>query len=1165
MNASFESMKFLGCIFLFIAVIMNWTSPVIALESDSNVSLSVEERVWLKAHPTIRLAYPPGHEPTLMEDGEGKLVGVLADYFELINQRLETNISLTLVPWQEVDGRIRNKEIEGLAVATSRRVKALGLLPTKRKLSSYVVVYGQGPADSLKFPDDLHGSRVAVLSGYNHTDFAVDQIRDKAEIVPVKSPREGLESVHQGRVDFFIGAISNNYLISKYQFFGIAALHVFWDQPYRVGPAARSDLPELATILEKGASLITDDEFDVIVARWTKVRRAEMQVELTPDERIWLDQHPNIELGYTDAFEPELIVNPDGSYRGTLIDVLDLVNKRLGTDIKVAVKPIPDLIDQVNKKELAGVLAIHPTYADKLGWLTTQSYMTSYPTVFTRKDFNFNTPADLAGKKIALIDKVFFSQNLVNIYGEEATPVKVESALKGMGKVKDGTVDLFIGSSSNSYLLGKYQFFDLATAFQFYDYPITNVMGVRSDWPQLVSILNKGLQSISVEEIESIYRKWIIVPEQIEAIELTADEQTWLAQKHTVRVRATNWPPYMIIKENGLPEGISVEYLKLISERSGIDFEYEVTNQPFADFLENMEQHQGPDLTSLIVSTPEREQYLSFTTPYTSSPYVIFARDNGQIFLDLNSLDGKTVALPRGFIMQKFLERDFPEINLVLLENSEQALLAVSTGKVDAYIGNLTVSTHILQKSGLSNLRIVGATTYGDQVLSMGSRKDWPELTSIMNKALASITEEEKTAIRNKYIALRYEQGIDRAEVMKWVLVIIAVTATILFLFFFWNRLLALKVKKRTAALESEINERKRVEELFSKAFHYQPNAMQIINVKTGERREFNDAYVKLCGYSEDELLENSVFTQSLWVDIQKQKQVTEELVKNGYVIDFPMDIRTKSGEIRHLLGSASLLDLEDGNLAIAAHVDITEHKQAQERVQQYQQRLKAMASQLTIVEEKERSRLAADLHDHVGQTLAFSRIQIAKAKKYASEEKLVSILDEISQSLLKAIQDTKELVFDLSSPLLNELGIRAATHHWLEENVGRKHGIEFELVGAEIRSFLSKDVRSILFRNVRELLANVIRHAQATKVLVSLVDNVTDLKIVVSDNGIGCDVHELKNREGGMKKFGLFSIRERMEDMGGSMEIISEPGKGCRVILFIPLDPNNEQAATEI
>ena len=192
---------------------------------------------------------------------------------------------------------------------------------------------------------------------------------------------------------------------------------------------------------------------------------------LTTEERVWLKAHPDIELGYPGAFEPAVIVNEDGSYRGTLVDILALLNQRLRTDFKLTVKSIPDIISQVNRKALGGVLSIHPGHADKYGWLKTKPYMNSYPTVFTKKGFTFTRPSDLAGKKIALIDKIFFSQKLVDRYGAGSTLIKVKNSREGLERVRDGSADLYIGSSRKSYLLSKYQFFDLAPSFKFYDHP----------------------------------------------------------------------------------------------------------------------------------------------------------------------------------------------------------------------------------------------------------------------------------------------------------------------------------------------------------------------------------------------------------------------------------------------------------------------------------------------------------------------------------------------------------------------------------------------------------------------------------------------------------------------------------------------------------------------
>ena len=106
---------------------------------------------------------------------------------------------------------------------------------------------------------------------------------------------------------------------------------------------------------------------------------------------------------------------------------------------------------------------------------------------------------------------------------------------------------------------------------------------------------------------------------------------------------------------------------------------------------------------------------------------------------------------------------------------------------------------------------------------------------------------------------------------------------------------------------------------------------------------------------------------------------------------------------------------------------DISARKQAEEQISNYQERLKALASQLTVTEEKERRRIAVDLHDRIGQSLALARIQIAAGKKSAADDGLAVKLDDISEILREAVQDTRHLIFDLSPPAMHEIGLGAA------------------------------------------------------------------------------------------------------------------------------------------
>jgi PAS domain S-box-containing protein len=271
--------------------------------------------------------------------------------------------------------------------------------------------------------------------------------------------------------------------------------------------------------------------------------------------------------------------------------------------------------------------------------------------------------------------------------------------------------------------------------------------------------------------------------------------------------------------------------------------------------------------------------------------------------------------------------------------------------------------------------------------------------------------------------------------------------------------------------------------------------------------------------------------------------------------LDLDYRIVTPQSAVKHCRRRGRLI-LDDQGIpshAIGTTEDITQRKLVEQQILEYQQRLQSLASQLTLTEERERRRIARELHDEVGQRLTFARMGLASAREVTSEAKREAILNDVSQSVRQAIGDIRDLIFELSSPLLDEVGLAAGLSEWLQEQVARKHGIETEFIHDGRQVLLDDDVRAMVFRSVRELLTNVVKHAQAKRVMVRLEGEGTQVRIVVEDDGLGFDtnaVPKTMGREGG---FGLFSIQERMAALGGSLALTSEPGQGCKAVLTAP------------
>jgi PAS domain S-box-containing protein len=232
---------------------------------------------------------------------------------------------------------------------------------------------------------------------------------------------------------------------------------------------------------------------------------------------------------------------------------------------------------------------------------------------------------------------------------------------------------------------------------------------------------------------------------------------------------------------------------------------------------------------------------------------------------------------------------------------------------------------------------------------------------------------------------------------------------------------------------------------------------------------------------------------------------------------------------------------------------DITKRKHAEVKLLDYQEKLQSLASELSLVEERERRSIATDLHDQIGQTLSVIKMRCFELRDNLREPNLLRQIDEIKELVKQTIQDTRSLTFELSPPVLYELGLVAAID-WLAEQFQLKHHLKCTVESDNKPKNLSQDIEIVLFRSVRELLINIVKHAQANRVKITIRVNKKNLRVRVTDDGIGFKQETQTTRAYQDKQFGLFNITERIRHLGGRLEMDSQKGKGTMVTLVAPL-----------
>lgn len=257
-----------------------------------------------------------------------------------------------------------------------------------------------------------------------------------------------------------------------------------------------------------------------------------------------------------------------------------------------------------------------------------------------------------------------------------------------------------------------------------------------------------------------------------------------------------------------------------------------------------------------------------------------------------------------------------------------------------------------------------------------------------------------------------------------------------------------------------------------------------------------------------------------------------------------------------------SLMRGQKDPVAVTFISDVTARKESEARVAAYEENLRQMAFDTVLAEERQRRRLAADLHDHVGQGLALALLRLTNLKESIPPERandLKAGLEFISQ----ALTDIRELTFELSPPVLYDLGLPAALG-WLGEKLQDQHQLQVSVEFDQPFPRINDETAGILFRATRELLTNVVKHAKTSQASVSLHHDDSSLTVTVEDPGAGFDASRLKSDEA-TASFGLFSVREQMKRLGGSLEITSTPGAPTKISMRIPLgspkDPPAENA----
>ncbi len=290
---------------------------------------------------------------------------------------------------------------------------------------------------------------------------------------------------------------------------------------------------------------------------------------------------------------------------------------------------------------------------------------------------------------------------------------------------------------------------------------------------------------------------------------LTKEEAAWLEQHPVIRFAPDpSYPPVEFFNEDGQYQGITADFMHIIEQRIGIKLQV-IRMENWNRVISAAEARQI-DVLGAVDSTPERQRFMNFSRPYINLPAVIIVRKEVSGGVALDDLVGKTVVVIKNYKTTDYLRERLPQLNTIEVPDAVSGLRLVSFGVADAIVVNNAVSIYYIEKEGLTNLRAAGESGF-EWKLHFAARNDHPELVSILQKGLDSISEEEKREIYRRWINLDYPDWLLSRDTLYQLGSLLAVLLALLGVL--WNVTLQQKVRRKTKALEQELEARCEMEQ----------------------------------------------------------------------------------------------------------------------------------------------------------------------------------------------------------------------------------------------------------------------------------------------------------------------------------------------------------------
>ncbi len=781
-------------------------------EPAADMGLTQQEKTWLKNHQTIRVHNETSWGPfNYYEFGRPK--GYSIEFMDLLAEKLGIQVQYITGPsWGEFTNMLANKDLDVMLNIVETEDRSKFILFTDPYFNNPPGIAVRDDNNEVRDLRDLNGRVLAIPKGFFYQE-TIEKHYPGIQLLLVSDQLEALKAVSFGHADATISGVAvQNFVIRNHMLNNLKVIggidNPLFNIDLRIG--IRNDWGIFQGILQKALRSVTGQERDRLARRWLSSGLQSTQVlQLDKDEKAFLEANPVLRV-HNELNWPPFNFNEQGKPKGYSIDVMNLIARKTGFRIEYISGPSwGDFLAMTKDRQLDVMLNVVNTPERREYIRFTRPFAYNPNVITSKKDQRYESIDQLNGKTVAITKGSFYEEVLTRDYPNIKIHY-VKDVLDGLKAVSIGKANASLAEAAVvNHLIARNLMNDLSITgeVELGQPDLANLrIGVRSDWPVLQGILDRAIESISREEMALISKRWMgnenYVARPKNGLELNEAEKAWLANQPNITFCANpDWMPLEKIGQGGKHEGMVADYLNLMANQIGIGLTMVQTDSTSQSL--QYAQNRRCDIMSAAFETPEAARQLNFTKPYLRLPLVIAIQENAMFVDGLKSLDDQVIAVPSGYGLLNKLQQDYPSLKVIEVDDITEGLRQVEEGRLFGMIGAIAPVGHAIREGRFINLKI-GGRLDEDWKLAIAVRNDSPELLSMFNKATDYITEEERSRVFQRWVAVKFDQQVNYDLVWKIVAIIFVIMLGIVL----WNW----KLARLNRALKTEMGLRNAAE-----------------------------------------------------------------------------------------------------------------------------------------------------------------------------------------------------------------------------------------------------------------------------------------------------------------------------------------------------------------